>query len=487
MGIVIASLFSCNDTTIDNIPEYSFLFTENPVMVGPNGGTISTMVISDIEYTAEPLVEWISSVSIETGQTVSFHVTANTSESTRDGKIAFHISGTDHVKELTVRQAASAKGLDVSENSLSFEAKGGNIDVTITSQTSWDVLNAPDWVVVSKKNSTAISVSADVNYTGKSRSGEVVVGTAAESTKIIVNQQNDNSLFSGATTEMGRRFVYNCSDLVNTVTTDKSYSLADGVDVLEIKYTSKISGSVQPYYVYLFEINLNSNIGIVATSKNDDDNEIKRTDGEVTGVQTVRSQLKSLQKSRGISVLGGINGDFFFGEGSSSSTYNNSLLHGVMYKRGICLKDSFEGGSACTVFAIMKDGTARIMTQSAYSSKKEDIMEAIGGRQEVLSSGSITSVKNNKYDPRTAIGVSADRKKVIMAVVDGRRSSHSNGADYPELGKILKAMGAYNGINLDGGGSSTFVVKESSGLTVRNKPSNDVERAVVNGLAIISK
>ena len=158
-----------------------------------------------------------------------------------------------------------------------------------------------------------------------------------------------------------------------------------------------------------------------------------------------------------------------------------------MYKRGICLKDSFEGGSACTVFAIMKDGTARIMTQSAYSSKKEDIMEAIGGRQEVLSSGSITSVKNNKYDPRTAIGVSADRKKVIMAVVDGRRSSHSNGADYPELGKILKAMGAYNGINLDGGGSSTFVVKESSGLTVRNKPSNDVERAVVNGLAIISK
>lgn len=487
MAIVLAGLSSCRDTAIGDISEYSFLFAENPVMVGPGGGAVSTTVLSDVGYAAESRAEWISGIETGTDQNVSFVVAANPSESARDGKIAFHISGTDHVRELTVRQAAAAKGLAVSESSLSFEAKGGSADVTVTSQTGWSVLNAPDWAVVSKKNSTAVSVRADVNYTGQSRSGEVVVGTAEESAKIAVTQENDNSLFNGATTEMGRRFVYNCPGLVNAVTADRSYSLADGADVLEIKYTSGVSGSAQPYFVSLFEIELSSDVGIVATNRNDDDNEIRRTDDEVTGVQTVRGQLESLRKSRGISVLGGINGDFFYGEGSSSSAYSNSLLHGVMYKRGICLKDSFEGGTACTVFAIMKDGTARIMTQSAYSSLKGDIMEAVGGRQQVLSAGSVTSVKNNKYAPRTAVGVSADRKKVIMAVVDGRRAGHSNGADYPELGKMLKAMGAYNGINLDGGGSSTFVVRETSGFVVKNKPSDGVERAVVNGLAVVKK
>lgn len=486
MGVILAGLISCEDNPVENPVNYTLLFTENPVLVGPNGGEVSTTVVADVEYSLQSLSDWITDLQQIDKETVSFNVSANSTESTRDGKIAFHVAGTKDVKELVIRQPAVAKGLEVSTTSLSLEVKGGSTDVTVKSQLGWDVISASDWIVAAKKNASAMTVSADVNYTGAVRTGEVMIGTSTEQVKIVVMQLNDNALFCGATTEMGRRFVYN-SGLVNTVTTDKSYSLSDGVDVLEIKYTSKTSGSVLPYYVYLFEIDLSSDVSIVATNKNDDDVEIKKTEDQVTGVQTMREQLVALQNVRGVNVLGGINGDFFFGEGSTSTTHTNSLLHGVMYKRGVCLKDTFDGGSACTAFAIMKDGTARILTQSAYKSAKADIQEAIGGRQEVLSSGTVTSAKNNKYDPRTAIGVSADRKKVVMVVVDGRRSSHSNGAEYSDLGKMLKAMGAYNGINLDGGGSSTFVVKETSGFSVRNKPSNDVERAVVNGLAIISK
>lgn len=82
--------------------------------------------------------------------------------------------------------------------------------------------------------------------------------------------------------------------------------------------------------------------------------------------------------------------------------------------------------------------------------------------------GVITSVKNNLNEPRTAIGVSADRSKVIM----------------------LKAMGAYNAINLDGGGSSTFVLQSASvsdGFAAKNSPSDKSPRAIPNGLAIVSK
>ena len=104
--------------------------------------------------------------------------------------------------------------------------------------------------------------------------------------------------------------------------------------------------------------------------------------------------------------------------------------------------------------------------------------------------GVITSVKNNLNEPRTAIGVSADRSKVIMLVVDGRQPSHSNGADYPEMGIMFKAMGAYNAINLDGGGSSTFVLQSASvsdGFAAKNSPSDKSPRAIPNGLAIVSK
>jgi len=484
---IAGAITSCNgDNPEGQSPDYSFLFAENPVMVGASGGTVSTMIISDIGYTPESLASWITDVTAETTETISFKVAANTEESSRDGKIAFHITGTDDVKELTVRQAASAGGLKTGKESIEFGVTGGEEEITVSSPANWEVSGCSDWLTATKKNSSAIVVSADVNYSGKTQNGEVTISTSTEEVSITVTQMNDNSLFAGASTPMGRRFVYNTGDLVTNVTTDNSYSLADGVEVLEMKYTGKVSGSTLPYYVYIFEVDLTKDVTILATCKDDDTSNIKKTSDEVTGVQTLREQLSCLSDKRsGKSLYGGINGDFFFGEGSA--TEDNSLLHGVMYKDGTCLKDTFDGGSACTVFAMMKDGTARILTQTAYKSCKNDIQEAIGGRQELLSSGEVTSAKNNKYDPRTAIGVSADRNKVIMLIVDGRQSSHSNGAEYSDLGIMLKAMGAYNGINLDGGGSSTFIVNKEDGLAVKNKPSGNKEREIVNGLAIISK
>lgn len=488
MAVTIAGgSAACNgDNHADGSPEYSFLFTENPVMVGASGGTVSTMIISDIGYTPAAVDSWITDVAAEDPQTITFKVEANAEQASRDGKIAFHIEGTEDVKELTVRQAASSGGLKCSKESVDFDTVGGEEEITVSSPVDWEVEECPAWITAVKKNASALVLSAPVNYAGKAQTGNVVVSTSTAKAVISVKQKNDPSLFLGATTVMGRRFAYNAGGLVTTVTTDKSYSLAEGVDVLEIKYTGKSSGSVLPYYVYVMEVDLSRNVSLLATCKDDDPANIMKTPENVTGVQIVRDQLAAMEGNRnGKVVYGGINGDFFFGEGSANE--NNSLLHGVMHKDGVCLKETFDGGSACSVFAMMKDGTARILSQSAYKSSKDDIQEAVGGRQEVLNSGTVTSASNKKYDPRTAVGVSADRKKVIMLVVDGRRSSHSNGADYPELGTMLKAMGAYNGINLDGGGSSTFVVKEGSGFAVRNRPSDDKERKVVNGLAIISK
>ena len=61
--------------------------------------------------------------------------------------------------------------------------------------------------------------------------------------------------------------------------------------------------------------------------------------------------------------------------------------------------------------------------------------------------------------PRTAIGISEDKNTLWLIVADGRQPSLAMGMTLPELSDLLADLGAYNAYNLDGGGSSTMVVR----------------------------
>ena len=65
--------------------------------------------------------------------------------------------------------------------------------------------------------------------------------------------------------------------------------------------------------------------------------------------------------------------------------------------------------------------------------------------------------KEPSLAPRTAFGLSADGRWLYGVVVDGRQPGYSMGADMDDLVRILKAAGAVDAINMDGGGSSTLV------------------------------
>jgi len=90
--------------------------------------------------------------------------------------------------------------------------------------------------------------------------------------------------------------------------------------------------------------------------------------------------------------------------------------------------------------------------------------------------------------PRTAIGLANDGRELILAVVDGRQKPYSDGMTLRELAELFRSLGATQALNLDGGGSSTFVLAESSapgGVRILNRPSDKVERAVGNVLAVV--
>ena len=89
-------------------------------------------------------------------------------------------------------------------------------------------------------------------------------------------------------------------------------------------------------------------------------------------------------------------------------------------------------------------------------------------------------------NPRTAIAY--NNQYIFFIVCDGR-SSQSVGMTMTELGNWCKTvLGATDGHNLDGGGSSTMVIRDPNTgvLTVKNNPSDGTERAVANGVVMLN-
>lgn len=115
----------------------------------------------------------------------------------------------------------------------------------------------------------------------------------------------------------------------------------------------------------------------------------------------------------------------------------------------------------------------------------------LGGGAILVDNGNIPKVFSHDVPgthPRTAIGFTADKKTMIMAVVDGRQAK-SRGMSQQEMAQLMLSLGAYNALNLDGGGSSTMVVKpfDETQAKVINSPSEGTQRLIPNALGIFAK
>lgn len=83
--------------------------------------------------------------------------------------------------------------------------------------------------------------------------------------------------------------------------------------------------------------------------------------------------------------------------------------------------------------------------------------------------------------PRTAVGFDLERGVLWLVVVDGRRRGVGEGMTLPELAGLLRALGAHDAINLDGGGSSVMVIR---GQAVSRPSDLRGQRPVVNALVL---
>jgi hypothetical protein len=103
-------------------------------------------------------------------------------------------------------------------------------------------------------------------------------------------------------------------------------------------------------------------------------------------------------------------------------------------------------------FVVTESGEPRIVQPAAAPAATRT---AVSGFRQVLRSGQVAG-KNEATHPRTGIGVSADGRYVYFMTVDGRADEWSQGATDRDVGAWLRYFGANNGLNMDGGGSTTM-------------------------------
>lgn len=80
----------------------------------------------------------------------------------------------------------------------------------------------------------------------------------------------------------------------------------------------------------------------------------------------------------------------------------------------------------------------------------------------------------HRAQPRTAYGLSQDRRYFFLMTIDGRQGDegYSEGAFDYETAALLQRLGAHDAVNMDGGGSTTLVIEDTTGFPKRlNMPS----------------
>jgi hypothetical protein len=140
--------------------------------------------------------------------------------------------------------------------------------------------------------------------------------------------------------------------------------------------------------------------------------------------------------------------------------------------------------SGYTNFAITRDNRVAMDDRSVH------VWNSVSGRPVLLKNGEVPTVPESPADPRTAVGVDRTGRWMFWVVIDGRQPRYSEGVTYRELAELCRNFRAWNAVALDGGGSSTLVVKRPGespkvlNCPIHGKHPPGVERPVANHLGV---
>ncbi len=128
----------------------------------------------------------------------------------------------------------------------------------------------------------------------------------------------------------------------------------------------------------------------------------------------------------------------------------------------------------------------KVVLDISLTPNLSDIKNAVGGGTQLVTEGQPAKIthKVDGIHPRTAAGIDKTGKILYLITVDGR--GVSRGISLEALTEFMITLGIYDGINLDGGGSTMMATRPlgQATATVANVPSE--YRPISNAISIFS-
>lgn len=119
------------------------------------------------------------------------------------------------------------------------------------------------------------------------------------------------------------------------------------------------------------------------------------------------------------------------------------------------------------------------------------IYTAVSGNAPLVMQGVNVGI-DGPVHPRTAIGYTEDKRFLILMTIDGRQLGYSDGATEMETAEWMIRFGAYDALNLDGGGSTTMAMSDGrNGALLLNRPIHlgipGLERVCANHFGVYAR
>ncbi|HEX3026966.1 MAG TPA: phosphodiester glycosidase family protein [Clostridia bacterium] len=158
------------------------------------------------------------------------------------------------------------------------------------------------------------------------------------------------------------------------------------------------------------------------------------------------------------------------------------LADGICIADGVRVRYSSNKASPHSIIGIDSKSRLVLGKFTNYQIQEKNLLSAVEFKPLLIVNGEAAKLYGNGgwgTDPRTAIGQTKSGVMLFL-IIDGRRVS-SLGATMKDVQDIMLEYGAYNAANLDGGSSSTLVVKNQ---VINNPSSSGGERYVPNAFLI---
>jgi hypothetical protein len=150
-----------------------------------------------------------------------------------------------------------------------------------------------------------------------------------------------------------------------------------------------------------------------------------------------------------------------------------------------------DGPTFSTTMIFGSGNSAQMIGTNWPSADTAGAWTVVSGKNPLLYRGRYAGT-NVMVAPRSAIGLSTDKRFLFLLAVDGRQPGYSDGADDFDTAAWFRRCGAHDAMMLDGGGSTTLAVSDSSGgAVVLNRPVHNgipgAERVVGNHLGVFAE